>query len=134
MIYFAFLQTIILLVPPGMSPENLKKIAHLELQISKINLISVRKWGNEQTDRHTRFLELFGTSVGTSQECLQKIWERYLFQNWRYKAYCQLLLGIYLSPAQSCGQVTEYWPEAQPRSNILSQLSLVQLLVFTKVP
>ena len=32
-----------------MSPENLKKIAHLELEISKDNLISVRRWGNEQT-------------------------------------------------------------------------------------
>ena len=38
-------------------------------------LISVRKWGLEQTDRHTRNLKLFGTSVQTSQECLQKIWE-----------------------------------------------------------
>ena len=62
-----------------MSPENLKMIAHLELKISEINLISVRKWGNEQTDRHTRFLELFGTSVGTSQECIQKISEGYIF-------------------------------------------------------
>ena len=43
MIYFAFLQTIILLVPPGVSPENFKKIAHLELEIVKINLISVSK-------------------------------------------------------------------------------------------
>ena len=32
---------------PGMFPENLKKIAHLQLKISKDNLISVRKWGNE---------------------------------------------------------------------------------------
>ena len=56
-----------------MSPENLEKISHPELDISKDNPISVRKWGNEQTDRHTRFLELFGTSVGTTQECLQKI-------------------------------------------------------------
>ena len=59
MIYFAFLQTIILLVPPGVSPENFKKIAHLELEIVKINLISVSKWGNEQTDRHTRNMKLF---------------------------------------------------------------------------
>ena len=57
---------------PGMSPENFKKISHPELDISKDNPISVRKWGNEQTDRHTRFLELFGTSVGTTEECLQK--------------------------------------------------------------
>ena len=29
-------------------------------------------------------LELFGTSVPTSQDCLQKISERYLIQNQRY--------------------------------------------------
>ena len=58
-----------------MSPENLKKISHPELNISKDNLISVRNWGNEQNDRHTRNLKLFGTNVVTSQECLQKIWE-----------------------------------------------------------
>ena len=69
---------------PGMSPENSKKIAHLELEISKDNLTSVRKWDNEQTDRHTRNLEFFGTCVRTSQECLQKISERYLIQNQRY--------------------------------------------------
>ena len=56
-----------------MSLENLKKIAHPELNISKDNLISVRNRGNEQTDTHTRNLKLFGTSVQTSQECLQKI-------------------------------------------------------------
>ena len=44
---------------PEMSPENLKKISHPELDISKDNLISVRNWGNEQTDRHTRNLKLF---------------------------------------------------------------------------
>ncbi len=76
MIYFAFLQTIILLVPPGVSPENFKKIAHLELEIFKINLISVSKWGNEQTDRHTRNMKLFRTSAHMSKECLQKIWKR----------------------------------------------------------
>ena len=67
-----------------MCPENLKKISHPELDISKDNPISVRKLGNEQTDRHTRFLELFGTSVGISQECLQNISERYIIQNRRY--------------------------------------------------
>ena len=56
-----------------MFSENLEKISHPELDISKDDPISVRMWGNEQTDRHTRFLELFGTSVGTTQECLQKI-------------------------------------------------------------
>ena len=67
-----------------MSPENFEKISHPELDISKDNLISVRKLGNEQTDRHKRFLELFGTSVRTSKECLQKISERYLIQNQSY--------------------------------------------------
>ena len=59
-----------------MSPENLRKLAHLELEISKDNLISVRKWGNEQTDRHTRNLKLFRICAQTSQECLQKIWKK----------------------------------------------------------
>ena len=36
-----------------MYPENLKKIAHLQREISKDNLTSVMKWGNEQTDRQT---------------------------------------------------------------------------------
>ena len=45
-----------------MSPENLRNTAHPELVISTVNIISVRKWGYEQTDRHTRF----GTSVRTS--------------------------------------------------------------------
>ena len=53
---------------PEMSLENLKKIAHLELDIK----ISVRKWGNEQTNRHTRNLKLFWSSK-KSQKCLQKI-------------------------------------------------------------
>ena len=56
-----------------MSPENFEKAPHPKLDISKDNPISVRELGNEQTDRHTRFLDFFKTSVGTSQECLQKI-------------------------------------------------------------
>ena len=40
------------------------------------NLFSVRKWGNKQTERHTKNMKLLETSVQTSQECLQKIWER----------------------------------------------------------
>ena len=56
-----------------MSPENLKKISHPELNISKDNLISVRNLGNEQTDRHTRNLKIFETNVQASKECLQKI-------------------------------------------------------------
>ena len=40
------------------NPRNISQkltiISHPELNISKDNLISVRNWGNEQTDRHTR--------------------------------------------------------------------------------
>ena len=36
------------------------------------NLISVRKLGNEQSDRHTRNLKLFETTIQTSQEYLKK--------------------------------------------------------------
>ena len=53
-----------------MSPEILEKISHPELNISKDNLISVRNWDNEQTDRHTRNLKLFGTCVHKSKENL----------------------------------------------------------------
>ena len=42
-----------------MSPENLRKLAHPELEISTVNIISVMKWGNEQTDRQTRNMKLF---------------------------------------------------------------------------
>ena len=42
-----------------MFPENLRKLAHPELEISTVNIISVRKLGSEQTDRHTRNPELF---------------------------------------------------------------------------
>ena len=52
--------------------RNLKKIDHLELD----NIISERLWGNEQTDRHMKNQRLLRTSVQTSRECLQKIWER----------------------------------------------------------
>ena len=62
----------------------MKKIAHLQLEISKDNLFSVRKGGNEQTDRHGKFFELLGSGVGTSQEFIQKISERYLIQNQRF--------------------------------------------------
>ena len=50
-------------------------------------LFSVMKWGKEQTDRHTKSLKLFETNIQTSPECLQKIWERLLIQNWRYHWY-----------------------------------------------
>ena len=58
-----------------MSQENMWKIGHPELYISTVEIISVMKWGVEQTDRNTQNLKLFRTSVQTSQECLQKIWE-----------------------------------------------------------
>ena len=59
-----------------MSPENLRKLAHPELGLFTVNIISVRKWGNEQTDRHTRNMKLFWTSAETSKEYLPKIWKR----------------------------------------------------------
>ena len=59
-----------------MSQENMWKIGHPELDISTVEIISVMKLGNEQTDRHTRNLRLFEISVWKSQECVQKIWER----------------------------------------------------------
>ena len=49
------------------------------------NSNSIMNWGNEQTGRHTRNLELFKTSVGTSKECLQTISERHLIQSQRYQ-------------------------------------------------
>ena len=49
---------------------------HPKLEISTVNIMSVRKWGNEQTDRHTRNLKLSWTSAETSRECLPKIWKR----------------------------------------------------------
>ena len=51
-----------------MSPENLRKIAHPELDISNVKLILVREKFNEQTNRHTRNLQLFGTNVQTPKE------------------------------------------------------------------
>ena len=42
-----------------MSPEKIRKLAYSELDISTVNIISVMNWGNEQTDRQTRNMELF---------------------------------------------------------------------------
>ena len=42
-----------------MFPENLRTPAHSELDISTVNIISVMKWGNKQTDRQTRNMKLF---------------------------------------------------------------------------
>ena len=64
-----------------MSLENLRKIAQTELDITIIILNLVRKLDSEQTDRHTKNLKLFGASVQTFWDCLQKISERYLIQN-----------------------------------------------------
>ena len=41
-----------------MSPEKFRKLAYSELDISTVSIISVMKWGNEQTDRHARNLKL----------------------------------------------------------------------------
>ena len=38
----------------------------------------------------------------------------------RYNAYWHKVAVVYLSPDFSFRKVTEYWTEAQPRSNILS--------------
>ena len=59
---------------PGMSQENFRKMANLEMQISNGNLISLRQWGYGQTDRHTWYLKLFWTSVQISQEYLHNVW------------------------------------------------------------
>ena len=42
-----------------MSLEKLKKLAYSELDISTGKIISVMKWGNEQTERQTRNMKLF---------------------------------------------------------------------------
>ena len=42
-----------------MFPEKFRKLAYSELKISTVNIISVMKWGNEQTDRQTRNMKLF---------------------------------------------------------------------------
>ena len=67
-----------------MSQENMWKIGHPELDISTVEIISVIKWGNEQTDRNTQNLRLFRTSVQTSKECLKKIWERWSIKKLEY--------------------------------------------------
>ena len=54
---------------PGISPENLRKTTHPELEIS---LMSVRKWGNEKTDRHTRNLQLSKIRARTSKNVSRK--------------------------------------------------------------
>ena len=70
-----------------MSPKSFKKISHPELGIS-LYLSNFRKEVSQiMSERHAKNLELFGTSVGTSSECLQKISERYLIQNWRLILY-----------------------------------------------
>ena len=55
-----------------MSQENLRKMAHPFLALYNVDLISIRKCGNEQTDRHTRNLELFGTNVKHSRNNSRK--------------------------------------------------------------
>ena len=42
-----------------MSPEKFSKLAYSEREISTGNIISVMKWGNEQTYRQTRNMKLF---------------------------------------------------------------------------
>ena len=42
-----------------MSPENFRRLAYSELEISTVNIISVMKAGNEQSDRNTTNMKLF---------------------------------------------------------------------------
>ena len=65
----------------GISPENLRDSSARTKDITD-NLISVRKWGNEQTDRHTKNLILFETSVQNTKECLPKIQNDILPKTW----------------------------------------------------
>ena len=67
------------------------KLSDTGLEISLNFLISLRMYANYQTDRHTKNSKLLGTSVTTFQECLRKIPERNLIQNWRY-THCQILV------------------------------------------
>ena len=46
-----------------MFPENLRKIAPPELEISNVTQISERKSGNEWTEGHTRNQKLFRITV-----------------------------------------------------------------------
>ena len=56
-----------------MSPENLRKIAHTELEISNVSLIRMWNRGNDHTDRHTKNLKLSETIVQTSLECQENL-------------------------------------------------------------
>ena len=70
---------------PGRPPKIFRKTSHAKIEISLKYLILVSNSANQQADRHTRNSEWFGNSLQTFQECLQKIWERYLIQNQSYK-------------------------------------------------
>ena len=67
-----------------MSTKKFRKISHSEQEISKDlsyyskETIQLKDW---QTYKN---LKLFGNGVQTSQECLEKLSERYLIQNRRY--------------------------------------------------
>ena len=67
-----------------MSPENFRKLAHPELEISTVNTISVRKQGNKQTDRHTRKNNKCLEIVYNIQGMSQTISEIYIIQNCIY--------------------------------------------------
>ena len=61
----------------GTSQECLQKVSERYIiqnwRYPNIGPISVRKWANEWTDRHTRYLELFESSEKISQEYIKKI-------------------------------------------------------------
>ena len=58
--------------------EYLSEIAHPEMDIYNVNLMSVRKQDKEQTDRYKGYLKLFGTNKQTTMES---------FINWRKMAH-----------------------------------------------
>ena len=56
-----------------MSQENLRNRAHPSQEVSNVNIISLRIWGNEQNNRYTRNVKLAGTILKISHECFQKL-------------------------------------------------------------
>ena len=56
-----------------MSQENSRNVVHPDLEISNVNIISLRIWGNEQNRRYTRNVKLAGTIVKISHECFPKL-------------------------------------------------------------
>ena len=82
----------------GMSPNSFRKIFEKSRKMGKIPFYGLsdnygpeleltlyfsnfsKEVSQQETIRHTSNSDLFGNSVPTSQECLQKISERYIIQ------------------------------------------------------